>query len=430
MMSTRNSHFMLFPIRLQSLSVMLFACFFVGCRAPLQPEEVPPTPEEEMIEEHADRDFVVFDAGVVDFDSKIFYEDASASPAIYLFDSSNHLSTDLLQERNPYVRFGYKGFLYSDRDPDRLLLCSSMVRVNTQNSELLPGFKPEGRMSVLSGKTFEVIKQKDFRAFSAEAQSFPSEVFAFDEHSVYLYFFMSKKTFRVDLDTAPQKQVPIPSLEGKSISNACVIDGRMYALESLDSGAQLIEFDPSHESCRTYPLPDEAKVVGRDGALLSLVLRNGQIGIYSLRKHAFVIGPMRIDESLGQVYGVALDQKAKRLYLAFNQAHLRPHIFEVSLSELSEKQLKGDDHITPRKFAKLNLLTSDPLSGKTRLFVDQLQHKLFVFYHHSEKLNLGGQVNIYDLNALQSTELQKPVLHYALGGKLNHVTLALGHPQK
>lgn len=432
MMRTRNSLHILFPKLSLSLSVMFFfSCFFSGCQSPspINPDEKDNSSDEEQVEEHPDRDFVVFDAGVVTFDSKMFYEDASVPPSILHFGPNNHVSTDLLQDRNPYVRFGYQGFLCSSGDEDRLLLCSSMVRVNSQNGEDLPGFRPEGRLTVLSSRTFEVIKQKDFRAFSRESNSFPEEVFAFDDHSVYLSFLKSKKTYRVDLDTEPQKHIPVQSLAGKVIVGTIVMDGKMYALDSSDSGVQLIEFDPKQESCRTYDLPGAVKIVGRDGHLIFVALYDSRVGVYSLRKHAYIVDPIKIDHTLGPIYGAALDQKVNRLFLVFDRANSKPFVFEVDLSKLSESQRKVGEAIIPQKFAKLNMLTSDPLSGRTRIFVDHLQHKLFVFYNHSEKINLGGQVNIYDLNAPRSTELQNPLHHHALGEKLTSATWAYGFPR-
>ncbi|MDN4753465.1 hypothetical protein QYZ87_02835 [Porphyromonadaceae bacterium W3.11] len=410
---------------LSSLLLYLLTC--LGCNHPTPSSEKRQDKlDEEQLEGYGNRRFLVFDKGSVATDQGYYYEDASVGPRIYLFDKDNNLQQEVLYEPNQYVQWGYTSFLHRLPNEERLLLCSSMVRVNTRHNTNLPGFNPYGRVSVISSSTFELIKQKDFNAYSTEAQSFPDDIFAFDENSIYLSYRRLKKTYRVDLAKDPDKKIEVEALNGREIHESFIYNGKMYAFDfmDLDAGSVLVEFNPKNSSCHTKQFPNAIWLVDRADDLLYLSFSDGSVGVYSITERAFVIDPLKLETKMGKVHGMAYDRKEKQLYLAFNHTLVRPFIFKIDITSLTEDELSGKTRIAPVKFAKMDMLTSDPSSGRARLIVDKYQHKLFTFYYHSDKQILGGHVNIYDLDTPMTEGLQQHQKQHRIGWNMWTLTSA------
>lgn len=415
--------------RLSYLIASLLLLPSVSCKKnSLTPINKEQPPKEVVEKEQPNRSFVAFDKGILSYDQHIYHEESSVAPRIYHFDADNRLTQDVLAERNPYARWGYTGFLHYLPNIQKFLLCSSMLRVNTVNNSSAPEFKPNGRMSVVSARTFDFVKQLDYVAYVPEVGYFPDEVFAFDDRDIYLFYKSeSKTTYKVSLDAQAPSRQSVASLEGRNLSSTYVLNGKMYALDYDYDSPHLIAFDPADSSCKVYDVGKPSRVITWEDDRVYLAYRDGSLGIYSLTKGEFIVDPVIFGEKYGAVYGAALDRKTNSLYLSFDDPDVRPYIFKLHLSG----SLKGKTDAEPVKYAKLDLLTSDTSSGKTRLFVDKYQHKLFAFYHHSErKGGLGGMVNIYNLKGPDAAQLATPEHHYRIGRDMCNITIAYSIPNQ
>lgn len=416
----KTSKYFFFSIILIALFLGLQACDSNDKPAPNRKVH-----KEEKKEPH--RNFLIFDRGTISVNT-VQNESASIAPLIYAFDEQNNFHKDILKVRNPYAKWGFIANLHLTADGKQLLLCSSRERITAKNSPSDPGFNPDGRLSVLDAVTLEMVKQIDFPAFNAEDNSYPSELFAFDDKVIYLHYSMAK-TYKVDL-TKPydeMKSEHITSLDGRSLSRAHIYNGKAYLLDKTEYGAyDLLAFDPKDESFKSINVGKPYHLISGYGDLLYFSYPNGGISIYSLSKGAFELRPMTFDSSFGAVYSVVWDKAGDQLYLTFNEEHVRPYIYTIKFSVATSDATVQHK---PEKFAKLEMLTSDIFSGKARLYIDPHQDKLFATYFHSDRYNRGGMVNIYPLRAVKNGELTPHEKSYQIGQLMTEPYVAFSIPK-
>lgn len=359
---------------------------------------------------------VVLDRGRISIDQGVAYEKHSDEARIYFFTKEGKLNSNILNERNPYHRWGFNASLYPTAEGRELLLISPMLRVNNQlHNASIPAFQDKGRMSILNSSTMDLISAIDFTAYGyeQEVRTFPDEAFAFDRESVYLIHNSAKKTFKIDLSTPEQTRSEVKALDGVIYSTPYIYRGKIYALDQTTLGKyQLMYYDPKSDLVKRIYVGNPNRVITWRDDLLYLSYRDGSIAIFCLFKEQFVLPPTKLHEDLGEVYYALLDQSEQILYLTFNESFVRPNIYRLPLGEVKAG-------VMPQIFTKLPMETSDDSSGKVRLYIDEEHHLLYTIFFHSQRYFHGGKAHVYKLDEPTAEgKPAKPLREYSLQAEL------------
>lgn len=401
-----------------------------------QEEAVKPSAEdssgEEMVTEWRDwksvlhrcqSEAVFLDMGTLSRDQGFFYGTKCIPPRVFRFNEENELDSCILDRENHNVHWGYSGFLYPSHDGERFFLLSRFIKVPRKMSES-KDLSASGRMSVLSRDGLRLLRQKDFP--SVYNSYYANHMFAFDENAVYLNYSEIGETFKVDLTEESLVMRPVPSLRGYGIEYVFTYRGIMYALCTKFKEDQngflhivlddkvLVEFNPANGSSTAYYLGKLLRVIGRQDDLIYLANKRGQMGIYSVLEHAYVVGPLQVGveyeimknnepvkmwESF--LYRMAFDRESRTIYMSFNKSSQRKWIYHLPLDSLTNAQRLGESAVCLKPCATLDVITAIDGSGKVRLHLDPYQHRLFAFYYQmrGKMEGKGGIVDIYNLDS-------------------------------
>lgn len=395
------------------LTTMLF---MAGCKEAEVPDlKKPDENNSSNTEETASRQFVLFDAGQRSEFNYTYDEKSSTQATLHLFDAKNEWQEGVLEQLNPYVNWGYLGFL--DHVEDHFVLSSSMSRISRKIDENDLAFKPEGRISILSDKTLKLTRQITFRAYRSGV-GFPCEIFAFNTDTAYLHYRDDNNpdgvctTYKLDLRTGERSESDILSLRGKVYGYTHVYGQKMYTLDKTIEYRTLMEFDPISEQTKSYDLGSPLFDLSWEHELLYLNYQDGGIAVYSLSEHKFKVPKFYIEKKYGNATAAAFDKRNERLFLAFQNESVRPYIYCLYLSDINND---NSEKATPTPFAKLDMLTSDSDSGKTQLYIDPYYQQLIAIYYHSAKWAQGGRCSIFDIKEKPKDSLAQPIKHHCMG---------------